>query len=164
MEQNRKLVRSTARICPHFVYPVWIGREEEPQWTRPGMHRAAAGERAEPGKRCGRIGVAAGTAKSQRCRRRRLEGERRSPWDGGTEDGEEAVGEGGGESGRRRSRGRRMSGPWKGRPAGRPRINDYGWDPASWFATVQAALSSRTSGGTARPCPSSWVPWWAALS
>lgn len=81
----------------------------------------------------------------QRCKRKRLEGERRGPWDGGTEEGEEAAGEGGGESGRRRSWGPRRSGPWKGRPAGRPRINDYGWDPASWFATFQVSLSSRTA-------------------
>lgn len=62
MEQNRKLVRLTAVTCPHVVYPVWIGREEETQWTRPGMHKAAAGERAEPGKRRGRRGVAEGDA------------------------------------------------------------------------------------------------------
>lgn len=62
MEQHRKLVRLTAGTGQHFVYPVWIGREEETQWTRPGMHKAAAGERAEPGKRRGRRGVAEGDA------------------------------------------------------------------------------------------------------
>jgi hypothetical protein len=73
MEQHRKLVRLTAGTGQHFVYPVWIGRKEETQWTRPGMHRAAAGERAETGKRRGRKGVAEWTPRRQRCRRKRLE-------------------------------------------------------------------------------------------
>jgi hypothetical protein len=44
------------------VYPVWKGREEETQWTRPGMPKVAAGERAEREKRRGRSCGAGGDA------------------------------------------------------------------------------------------------------